>query len=116
MHLVSLKNQAVRIGDIEIAFKLGESIWTESSYKYTPEEFAQLAATAGFSVERVWTDPRQFFSAPYIQKAELYTSRPSSRHQSTLRTSPPCSPQDTLDLAKRCGSTQRPQPLSTFFG
>ncbi len=31
MHLVSLKNQAVRIGDIEIAFKLGESIWTESS-------------------------------------------------------------------------------------
>src|SRR5579864_8097213 len=38
MHLVSLKNQAVRIGDIGIAFKLGESIWTESSYKYTPED------------------------------------------------------------------------------
>jgi len=68
MHLVSLKNQAVRIGDIEIAFKLGESIWTESSYKYTPEEFAQLAATAGFTVERVWTDPRQFFSVQYLKR------------------------------------------------
>ncbi len=68
MHLVILKNQAVRIGDIEIAFKLGESIWTESSYKYTPEEFAQLAATAGFTVEQVWTDPRQFFSVQYLKR------------------------------------------------
>ncbi len=66
MHLVSLKNQTVRIGDSEIFFKLGESIWTESSYKYTLEEFAQLAARAGFSVEQVWTDPRQLFSVQYL--------------------------------------------------
>jgi dimethylhistidine N-methyltransferase len=66
MHLVSLKNQTVRIGDSEISFKLGESIWTESSYKYTLEEFAQLAATAGFTVEGVWTDPRQLFSVQYL--------------------------------------------------
>jgi dimethylhistidine N-methyltransferase len=67
MHLVSLKNQTVRIGEVEIAFKLGESIWTESSYKYTLEEFAHLAATAGFAVERVWTDPRQLFSVQYLR-------------------------------------------------
>ena len=67
MHLVSLKNQTVRIGESEIAFKLGESIWTESSYKYTLEEFAQLAATAGFAVEQVWTDPRQLFSVQYLK-------------------------------------------------
>jgi dimethylhistidine N-methyltransferase len=66
MHLVSLKNQTVRIGDIEISFKLGESIWTESSYKYTLEEFAHLARAAGFTVERVWTDPRQLFSVQYL--------------------------------------------------
>ncbi len=66
MHLVSLKNQTVRIGKSEIAFKLGESIWTESSYKYNPDEFAQLAATAGFIVERVWTDPRKLFSVQYL--------------------------------------------------
>ena len=56
MHLVSLKNQTVRIGEVEISFKLGESIWTESLYKYTLEEFADLAATAGFTVEHVWAD------------------------------------------------------------
>jgi hypothetical protein len=67
MHLVSLKNQTVRIGESEISFKLGESIWTESSYKYTLEEFAHLAATAGFAVERVWTDPRQLFSVQYLR-------------------------------------------------
>jgi dimethylhistidine N-methyltransferase len=67
MHLVSLKNQTVRIGESEISFKLGESIWTESSYKYTLEEFAQLAASAGFTVERVWTDPRQLFSVQYLK-------------------------------------------------
>jgi dimethylhistidine N-methyltransferase len=67
MHLVSLKNQTVRIGESEIAFKLGESIWTESSYKYTLEEFAHLAATAGFTVEGVWTDPRQLFSVQYLR-------------------------------------------------
>src|SRR2546428_1888826 len=66
MHLVSLKNQTVCIGDSQISFKLGESIWTESSYKYTPEELAQLAATAGFTIERVWTDPRKLFNVQYL--------------------------------------------------
>ena len=67
MHLVSLTNQVVRIGEVEIAFKLGESIWTESSYKYTLEEFARLARATGFHVERVWTDPQQFFSVQYLK-------------------------------------------------
>lgn len=62
----NLKNQTVRIGDTEIVFKLGESIWTESSYKYTLDEFAHLARAAGFIVERVWTDPRQLFSVQYL--------------------------------------------------
>lgn len=66
MHLVSLKNQTVRIGDVKISFKLGESIWTESSYKYTLDEFAQLAAAAGFKVECVWTDAQQLFSIQYL--------------------------------------------------
>jgi L-histidine Nalpha-methyltransferase len=67
MHLVSLTNQTVRIGEVEIAFKLGESIWTESSYKYTLEEFARLARAAGFIVECVWTDPQQLFSVQYLK-------------------------------------------------
>jgi dimethylhistidine N-methyltransferase len=67
MHLGSLTNQVVCIGEIEIAFRLGESIWTESSYKYTLEEFARLASATGFRVERVWTDPQQFFSVQYLK-------------------------------------------------
>jgi uncharacterized SAM-dependent methyltransferase len=46
---------------------LGESIWTESSYKYTLAEFAQLAAMTGFAVERVWTDSQQLFSVQYLR-------------------------------------------------
>jgi L-histidine Nalpha-methyltransferase len=66
MHLVSLKKQLVHIGECEISFALGESIWTERSYKYTLAEFADLAASAGFTVEQVWTDARQLFSVQYL--------------------------------------------------
>lgn len=66
MHLMSFQEQCVRIAEEEICFKLGESIWTESSYKYTLDEFAQLAASAGFTVEHVWTDPRALFSVQYL--------------------------------------------------
>jgi dimethylhistidine N-methyltransferase len=66
MHLLSLKEQVVHLGDTKIHFKAGESIWTESSYKYSLPEFAQLGATAGFKVKAVWTDPLQLFSVQYL--------------------------------------------------
>ena len=62
MHLVSLERQAARVGTVPFHFCRGESIFTESSYKYTLEEFARLAMASGYSVERVWTDDRQWFS------------------------------------------------------
>lgn len=45
-------------------------LWIESSYKYTLEEFAHLASTAGFSVSHVWTDPQQWFSLQYLRVSE----------------------------------------------
>ena len=66
MHLGSLKMQQVQIGDKTISFKPGESIWTESSYKFTLEDFAQLASEAGFHIEEVWLDPQHFFSLQYL--------------------------------------------------
>ncbi len=66
MHLVSLREQVVRIGDVEIGFKRGESIWTESSYKYTLDEFARLASSAGFAVKHVWIDEQNLFSVQYL--------------------------------------------------
>lgn len=69
MHLVSLDNQIVHVGDAEFSFTIGESIWTESSYKYRVDEFAALAAVAGFRVEHVWMDPQELFSVQYLTVA-----------------------------------------------
>lgn len=66
MHLVSLKNQSVCIGEVEISFVRGESIWTENSYKFTLENFASFAVTAGLEVQHVWTDPQQLFSVQFL--------------------------------------------------
>jgi dimethylhistidine N-methyltransferase len=73
MHLVSQKEQTVRLGDITINFTKDESIWTESSYKYNLEEFQQMAALAGLKVARVWTDPQQWFSVHYLVAADEST-------------------------------------------
>jgi dimethylhistidine N-methyltransferase len=69
MHLISLTVQSVWIGNVNIHFERGESIWTEASYKYSPHEFARLAASAGWQVEQVWTDDRGLFSVQYLSLA-----------------------------------------------
>ena len=66
MHLVSLKEQTVNLNNTCIHFNEGESIWTENSYKYDKDKFQQLAATAGFSVEKVWMDEKKWFSVQYL--------------------------------------------------
>jgi dimethylhistidine N-methyltransferase len=66
MHLVSLKNQTVHLDNTAIDFTKGESIWTESSYKYDLKGFQRLASDAGFSVTRVWTDVQKWFSVQYL--------------------------------------------------
>lgn len=61
MHLVSHQAQRVQIGDEIISFAKGESIWTESSYKYNLDEFSRLAAIAGFEINHTWVDPQAWF-------------------------------------------------------
>jgi len=58
MHLVSTRRQVARVAttDLEIALESGESIWTESSYKYEPEEILAAGAAAGFGPGRQWID------------------------------------------------------------
>jgi L-histidine N-alpha-methyltransferase len=69
MHLVSLKNQVVRIGEATFAFKEGESIRTEYSHKYCPERFARLAKQAGFEMQQAWLDDERLFSVLYLTAA-----------------------------------------------
>jgi len=47
MHLVSAAEQQVRVGDRTFAFRAGESIHTENSYKYDITEFTCRAAERG---------------------------------------------------------------------
>jgi dimethylhistidine N-methyltransferase len=66
MHLVSLRDQTVHLDNVSIHFIKGESIWTESSYKYNLDDFKKLAATAGFRVAQIWTGEPPWFSVQYL--------------------------------------------------
>jgi dimethylhistidine N-methyltransferase len=69
MDLVSLKDQIVHLENIEIPFRVGETLRTENSYKYTIAEFQALALEAGFQAKQAWTDPQQLFSLHYLRLA-----------------------------------------------
>jgi L-histidine Nalpha-methyltransferase len=66
MHLVSRRDQVVRVGGVPFLFTVGESIHTENSYKYSLPVLADLARAGGFAVERVWVDEHQYFSVVYL--------------------------------------------------
>jgi len=64
MHLRSRRRQAVVIpgAELEVEFLEGETIWTESSHKYTPQGVVQLAQDAGFSCQAQWIDEQWPFA------------------------------------------------------
>ncbi|MDR3386092.1 MAG: L-histidine N(alpha)-methyltransferase [Rudaea sp.] len=66
-HIVSCRAQEVNIGDARFAFAADEAMLVEYSCKYSPEEFARLAARAGLHVERAWTDARARFSVQCLR-------------------------------------------------
>jgi L-histidine Nalpha-methyltransferase len=70
MHLVSLADQVVHVGGHAFAFRAGETVRTEYSYKYGLEEFAGLAKAAGLRREQVWTDARGWFSVQFLRAEE----------------------------------------------
>jgi uncharacterized SAM-dependent methyltransferase len=56
MHLEATIAHEVDVGGTRIAFSRGETIWTESSYKYDRDQLATVTNAAGFTIERLWTD------------------------------------------------------------
>jgi uncharacterized SAM-dependent methyltransferase len=58
IHLRSKKEQRVRIecAGLDVHFREGETIWTESSHKYTLEDVTEMAAATGFGAVRQWVD------------------------------------------------------------
>jgi len=65
IRLVSASDQEFSSGAEKFHIAKGESILTEYSHKYTLAGFAEMAARAGFDVEKVWIDEQALFSVHY---------------------------------------------------
>jgi len=65
-HILSLREQAVRIDGHCIPFARGDAILVEYSYKYALEQFALLARQAGLRVAQQWSDAQRRFSLQYL--------------------------------------------------
>jgi len=70
MHLESLEPQLVHVAGRRFAFEEGETIHTESAYKWEPRAFDALAVIAGWRPERTWTDARAWFAVKLYAVAE----------------------------------------------
>ena len=70
MHIVSETNQRVSVGRKEFTFAKGESIQTESSRKYTLEQFADIARRGGWEIAGSWTDRDHLFAVAGLVEAK----------------------------------------------
>ncbi len=62
MHLEATEPLVAHAAGATFAFTAGETIHTESAYKWEPRAFDALAAIAGWRAERTWTDERAWFA------------------------------------------------------
>jgi len=64
MHLLSKRQQTVNIpaAEVIVEFGEGETIWTESSHKYSLNEICATARQAGFRCEVQWVDEQWPFA------------------------------------------------------
>ncbi|MBM41294.1 MAG: L-histidine N(alpha)-methyltransferase [Acidobacteria bacterium] len=69
MHLESLDAQTVTVAgaNLRVQFSAGESIWTESSYKYKMEAIVQMGELAGFGVRDQWVEPAARFATTVFE-------------------------------------------------
>jgi dimethylhistidine N-methyltransferase len=68
MHLKARFPLTVRVAGAAVRFRAGETIHTENSYKYSPARIKTLAAGAGWTVRRLWTDARQWFAVAALSR------------------------------------------------
>src|SRR5206468_4033864 len=66
MHIEAVERQIVRVAGEAIRFDAGETIWTESSYKYDYDALRVLVGAVGFQITRLWTDSDEKFWVAYL--------------------------------------------------
>lgn len=67
MHLKSCRDHSASVEGRTFRFHKGETIHTENSYKYAPDEFASLAVQAGFRASKLWLARDGMFSIHGLQ-------------------------------------------------
>jgi dimethylhistidine N-methyltransferase len=67
MGLVSLVPQKVDLAGSTIQLSEDEAIHTESSYKYTPQEFISMADECGYEIKTYWMDAFKRFCVYYFE-------------------------------------------------
>ena len=69
MHLVSARRQRARVSaaSIDVTFEAGESIWTESSYKYEPRAVVAMLEQTAFRPLGQWVDDRARFALTLVE-------------------------------------------------
>ena len=67
MHLRSTANQVVSIGAAPLGFRQGETIWTESSYKFRCDDIRRLARKSGFRCLTQWVDEEWPFAQSLLR-------------------------------------------------
>ena len=69
MHLVAEREQHVHIpgASMEVTFEAGETIWTESSYKYRPEDIVRVLELTGFRQVEQWIDEIDGFALTLVE-------------------------------------------------
>ena len=69
MHLKSLEDQVVSVAGGRFAFAAGETLHTESAYKWDSSAFDALARAAGWRPQRTWMDERGWFAVKLFRAA-----------------------------------------------
>ena len=70
MHLISRKALTARVLGKNFSFRAGESIHTESSYKYSLDRFTALARGSGWTPLESWIDPAGMFSVHALEASD----------------------------------------------
>jgi dimethylhistidine N-methyltransferase len=65
-HIISTREQHVRVAEEIVHFERGEEMLVEISCKYSMQNFAVLASRAGLRMQAYWTDPQHQFCVQYL--------------------------------------------------
>ncbi len=71
MHLLSRSRQTVTVREAgcTVTLEAGETLWTESSYKYTAAGIEEMLYDAGLEVSEMWTDEDAAFALMLCSRA-----------------------------------------------